>query len=66
MFDKMMFTIYSFTTAYHTLRGSGTGKLDSLKGAYTVISETKLEKSIPEFQTDMWKVMKEIARERKL
>lgn len=66
MFDKIMFKIYSFSNAYHSLRGSGVGKLDSLKGAYTVISETKLEKSIVEFQNNMWTAMKQIAKESKL
>lgn len=65
MFDKMMFKIYSITTAYHSLRGGGMGNLDSIKGAYTVVSETKLKKSISEFQNDMWKSMKQIANESK-
>lgn len=65
MFDKMMFTIYSFTTAYHSFRGNGMGKLESIKGAYTVVSETKLNKSIAEFQNNMCKAMKEIANESK-
>lgn len=62
----MMFWVYSFTTAYHSIRGSGMGKYDSLKGAHDVVSESELQKSVSEFQIDMWKAMKEIARERKL
>lgn len=66
MFDRMMFWVYSFTTAYHSIRGSGMGKYNSLKGARDVVSEQKMEKPISEFQTNMWKAMKEIAKEGKL
>lgn len=64
MFDKLMFYVYSITTAYHCLRGYGLSKIGSLKGAYQVVSETKLAKPILEAQSDMWSGMKEIAKDK--
>lgn len=66
MFDKMMFWVYSFSVAYHSIRGSGMGKWDSLEGAYKVTAESKLEKTVAEFQKNMWTAMQEIAKERKI
>ena len=66
MFDKYMIWVYSFTMAYHALRGSGMNQYNSMKGAYDVASESKMAKTITEFQHNMWESMKEISRDRKL
>lgn len=66
MVDNMMFWVYSFTTSYHTLRGSGLTKLKSIKGAYTTVSESKVAKPVSDFQKNMWITMKQIVEERNL
>lgn len=66
MFDNMMFWVYSFTTSYHALRGGGLTKLQSIKGAYTTVSESEVAKPVSDFQKNMWAAMKQIAEERKL
>jgi len=66
MFDNMMFWVYSFTSAYHALRGAGLTKLESVKGAYKTISESEVAKPVDKFQKNMWTAMKQIADERKL
>ena len=62
----MMFCVYSFTTSYHALRGSGLTKLQSIKCAYATISESEVAKPVSDFQKSMWTAMKQIAEDRKL
>lgn len=66
MFDTMMFWIYSFATSYHSLRGGGLTKFESVKGAYKTISESEVAKPVNEFQKGLWTAMKQIVEERNL
>lgn len=66
MFDTMMFWIYSFATSYHSLRGGGLTKFESVKGAYKTISESEVAKSVEEFQKNMWAATKQIVEERNM
>lgn len=66
MFDKVMFWLYEFVVSYHAMRGGGSSKLHSLEDAYKVASENNKPKPISDFQKNMYQVMQEIAKERKL
>lgn len=66
MFDKVMFWMYEFVVTYHTMRGSGATKLKSLQDAYKIASENNRTKPISDFQKNMYQVMQEIAKDRKL
>jgi hypothetical protein len=58
--DRIMFWLHAFAISYHSFRGSGIGKWESMTLSYSIGRPIDY-KSIDRFQKNTWEIMQELA-----